>query len=536
MKSIAAMIVAAAMLLVPQSGYAQLFGGGDQEKPSTEFVPQTAFVTATAFPAKLVENPNFKLFPREVVTAFGKKELGFDPMLISQITFVMRPPTEIPPRGEPPMWAAIMHFEKMQGLAGGMIDRLEEKKIAGKTTYSGANMGTPSFLVYDESTIIVGEEGLFESMLTSNGSGDLVQLIKNSKVSGQFVGFVDIAPIRPLIDFFLQETNDFVLPPPIERMKLIPNLLDGIEVGLETNGKLEATVVLHAGSTKSAEELNEIIVDGLAFGKQALLAQMSSQMDLNDPVQAATIKYTNRVYEKYEQSLAPNVDGKQLTITAHEEILALPLLATLIGSNVEMADVPVRVNPQNQLRQTALAFHNYTDAYGKFPPHSIRDENGKAMFSGRVALLPFMEQNNLYQLLRLDEPWDSPHNSQFTSYVVPTFQGTGELRTSTAIRFPVYPNSLWDDNANAKGFADITDGTSNTIFAIYAPPAAEINWGNPEPWKISSRDPMADVFGDREEVTVAMMDGSSRVLKKSEMTNEKLKAMLTISGGEVIDR
>lgn len=531
MRFIAALLVVALSLTITPSGFAQLIGGSDQ--PSTEFLPNSAFVGATAFPQQLAEIPNFKLFPREVVTAFGKKELGFDPMLIKQITWIMRAPKNIPPQN-PPEWAAIMHFEKMQGLAGGMIDRLEEKKIAGKTTYSGTQFGMPSFLVFDESTIIVGEESLFESMLTADGSGKLVDLIKNAKVKGQLVAFAQIEPIRPLIDFALEETSHFVLPPPIERMKLIPNLLESVELGVDSSESLEGTIVLHANNSKSAEELNEIIVDGLEFGREALLAQMASQLDMNDPVQAATVQYTKRIYEKYESKLTPEVNGSELTVKFHEEILALPFLGGMLGSSISM-DVPQRVTPENQLRETALAFHNYTSVYQKFPGQCIRDENGKALFSGRVAMLPYMEQNNLFQSLRMDEPWDSPHNRQFTSMEIPGFGSTGEGGGMSTVRFPVYPNSLWDENANAKGFRDITDGTSNTIFAIHAPPGSAVEWANPEPWKISTSNPMADVFGDRETVTVAMMDGSSRVLRKSEMTNQKLKALLTISGGEVIN-
>ena len=44
---------------------------------------------------------------------------------------------------------------------------------------------------------------------------------------------------------------------------------------------------------------------------------------------------------------------------------------------------------------------------------------------------------------------------------------------------------------------------------------------------------MRDVFGNRDEVVVVMMDGSTRTLNRKDMTNEKLKGMLTISGGEV---
>lgn len=532
MKLTAALLIVAISLAIPQNSFAQLFGSG--EKGSTEFLPRTAFVGATAFPKKLSENPNFRLFPREVVTAFGKKELGFDPMLIKQITWVMNAPQTIPPQG-PPEWAAIMHFEEMQGLAGGMIDKMEEKRIAGKTAYSGAKMGMPSFLVFDESTIIVGEESMFESMVTADGSGPLVKLIKDGKVKGEMVAFLDVEPIRPMIDFVIQETGEFILPPPIERMKLIPDLLESAEVGLETGDSMEGTIILHAAGSESAEELEEIIVDALAFGKQALIGQMQAQLDINDPVQAATVEYTHRIYEKYEAKLTPEVNGSDLKITVNEEIMALPFFAGMIGSMGMEMDVPQRPNPKNQLRQTALAFHNYADANKKFPTQSVRDENGKVLFSGRVNMLPYMEQYSLYQELRLDEPWDSEHNSQFTSMEIPSFGSTGEGGGMSTVRFPVYPNSLWDENAKVTGFQDVTDGTSNTIFAIHAPPESAIEWANPEPWKISTTNPMADVFGDREEVTVAMLDGSTLVLKKSEMTNKKLKAMLTVSGGEIVN-
>ena len=66
--------------------------------------------------------------------------------------------------------------------------------------------------------------------------------------------------------------------------------------------------------------------------------------------------------------------------------------------------------------------------------------------------------------------------------------------------------------------------------------SAAIEWANPQPWVLSEDDPMSDVFGDRETAAVVFLDGAGRVLKKSEMTNDKLKAMLTIDGGEAIER
>ena len=60
-----------------------------------------------------------------------------------------------------------------------------------------------------------------------------------------------------------------------------------------------------------------------------------------------------------------------------------------------------------------LAFHNYHDAYGAFPPAYTTDQDGKPLHSWRVLLLPYLEQQTLYSQIRLDEPWDSEHNRQF---------------------------------------------------------------------------------------------------------------------------
>ena len=87
---------------------AQLFPGSSK-RINTEFIPDSAFAAAAAFPKILAEDPNFDVFPREIVTAWGKKEFGFDPMLITQVTFVVK---KMDVLDRPPQWGAILHFEE----------------------------------------------------------------------------------------------------------------------------------------------------------------------------------------------------------------------------------------------------------------------------------------------------------------------------------------------------------------------------------------------------------------------------------------
>ena len=118
--------------------------------------------------------------------------------------------------------------------------------------------------------------------------------------------------------------------------------------------------------------------------------------------------------------------------------------------------------------------------------------------------------------------------------MIPLYCDDPSRGAKTTLRAPVLEGSLWDGDGPPKDFRDVIDGTSNTIAVIDAPEAAAIEWANPQPWIISADDPAADVFGDRDRVTVLMLDGSVRVFTREELDNDKLKAMLTIGGKELI--
>ena len=62
------------------------------------------------------------------------------------------------------------------------------------------------------------------------------------------------------------------------------------------------------------------------------------------------------------------------------------------------------------------ALHNYHDRFGSFPPAYTTDAKGKPLHSWRTLVVLYSGYDISYDKLadiRLDEPWDSPHNSQF---------------------------------------------------------------------------------------------------------------------------
>ncbi len=65
--------------------------------------------------------------------------------------------------------------------------------------------------------------------------------------------------------------------------------------------------------------------------------------------------------------------------------------------------------------------HNYHATNGSLPKPAITGKDGKPLLSWRVAILPFIEQQPLYNKFKLDEPWDSPNNKALIKEMPPVY-------------------------------------------------------------------------------------------------------------------
>jgi hypothetical protein len=74
------------------------------------------------------------------------------------------------------------------------------------------------------------------------------------------------------------------------------------------------------------------------------------------------------------------------------------------------------------LRDILLASANYASQSNCYPPPAIYGDGDRPLLSWRVAILPFLGQNELYQQFRLNEPWDSPHNKALIGKMPAVFE------------------------------------------------------------------------------------------------------------------
>ncbi len=197
----------------------------------------------------------------------------------------------------------------------------------------------------------------------------------------------------------------------------------------------------------------------------------------------------------------------------------------------------------NNLRQLMLACHNYESAFSQFPNPSGITDNTPNGLSWRVQVLPFLEQGELYAKFKLDEPWNSEHNLKLVAEMPEIFKSplvkdpAIHAAGKTVYQVPVAdagvfkPNNL--ENVPVK-FGDITDGSSNTICIVATDEANAVVWTKPQDWNVDLDNPRAGLVVSRPKVVVGRMDSSVQVLPAT-ITVEQLRALITSSGGEVVD-
>jgi prepilin-type processing-associated H-X9-DG protein len=225
-------------------------------------------------------------------------------------------------------------------------------------------------------------------------------------------------------------------------------------------------------------------------------------------------------------------------------VLCAGVLVALLIPAVQAARTAARrMQSQNNMKQIGLAFHNYASAYGSFPAAYQKDAEGNKTMSWRVAILPFLEQQQVYQMYKSDQPWDSAANQSVSNISIPTYRNpaAGDVNpTETSYMVITGPGTLFEEDKPVK-FQDITDGTSNTILAVEVV-GTGVKWAEPKDLDINTMVFKINSGGANSigspfpgGANVLMADGSVRFMSNS-VLESTLKAMATRNGGEVVQQ
>jgi prepilin-type processing-associated H-X9-DG protein len=261
----------------------------------------------------------------------------------------------------------------------------------------------------------------------------------------------------------------------------------------------------------------------------ALIQFLSGQLEAHEPL---------RDFQRAAALLTPRVEGDRVVLTLSERDRSIQALLAAITPPFEQARAHAqRSRSVHRLKMLCLGMHNYHDTYKSFPAAWSTDASGKPLLSWRVQILPFVEQNKLYEQFHLDEPWDSEHNRKLIEKMPEVFgcpaskhpqeKGLSTYRVMSG-EGTVFPGH------EGIPIKEIKDGTSNTIQIVEVDDDHAVIWTKPEGLPLDPENPLRGLGGQFQGgFNVAMCDGSVHFVPQS-IDPAVLRARFTRSGGEPV--
>lgn len=245
---------------------------------------------------------------------------------------------------------------------------------------------------------------------------------------------------------------------------------------------------------------------------------------------------------------AVKVEASELVVTfesssiggAYVGVVAVGV-GLLLPATQKVREAAARMTGSNNLKQIGIAMHNYHDLTGHFPPPALTVGTTGPKPGGlswRVHLLPYLDQQALYQQFKLNESWDGPNNKKLIPMMPKVYQSPSALAAPGQTYYKVFAGA--DNEAGAAFFPGskttivrITDGTSNTIMTIEG--GAAVTWTKPDDVVFDQQKPLPDLkLAGNPKVLVGLFDGSVRTIDLNRLSPDVLKAAITPAGGEIL--
>jgi hypothetical protein len=495
----------------------------------------------------------FKDLRASVLKAGPKALEAFDqrfvpaPSTIDRVTIILLDPRS---GGEPPFVGIISCSKPFDGAlaAKSLLPQGKEMKAGGKTYVADAELDLALHIINDR-TLAIAPTAQMQTFLESNkpaGANPFAAALKEAAGNHHLTLALNSGMLPGEAIAELPEALQ-----PLARAKMA-------QLSLDFGKDLRAEIRLQYGDEAQAKSGETAAREGVKMAREALA---KFRTELEGQLMPKGGKTISPISELPEAALA--VAGLGAIATADEFLKDPPLkregdslaatvvvpagpYTSLLGvSGVaagfalpavqKVRGAATRSRSANNMKQILLAFHNYHDTYGALPAAAICDPNGKPLLSWRVAILPYIEGDNLYKQFHLDEPWDSEHNKKLIPlmpkvYALPNVTKDGE---STTHYRAFVGNGAGMELKKGTRFADFTDGLSNTLLIVEA--AEPVEWTKPDDLAYDPTKPLPKLGKlNPEGFWAGMGDGSVRFIPKT--VNEKtLRALITRNGGEVIE-
>jgi prepilin-type processing-associated H-X9-DG protein len=516
-------------------------------KIDTTYVTPAAIAIIVLRPAQIMSSPMAEMLPTEVATAAGLKYLGIDPAAVDEIVVFIEQPN---PAAAPGYGVTIKFNKPFKGssIPPELRAHAQLSEFNGKRYLQSQHPMMPSFYGPDNKTLVLAPDATLRQLIEFDGakSGPIIDRVRNVPAGGDLYAGIDVASLRPLIQMGLGMAQSQV-PPEAQGFLEAPNLILATELTVNISGPGPTSFVVHANDDSAAEQLETLLAEASKMQQEKLKAQFAQQAASDDPIERAMAQYAERVSGRWSQPFMPTREGASLTFFRFEgqqsaqqqmTIVAVTGIAVaLLLPAVQAAREAARRNQSmNNLKNLSLSLLFHESTKKSLPAHAIYSSDGKPLLSWRVQVLPYIEEQALYEQFHLDEPWDSEHNKTLIPRMPQVYQSPNATIEPGKTNYLAVVGKECIFNGSDKGMQlkQVTDGTSNTITVVEADAEQAVEWTKPDDCEFDPDNPSAGLGKLRPGGwNAAFADGHVQFISNS-IDPQTLKALFTATGGEAI--
>ena len=290
-----------------------------------------------------------------------------------------------------------------------------------------------------------------------------------------------------------------------------------ITVNCKESADRIVTIDFQMNDRVSALQLKSML-SGLAMIGQALLLE---SLRTHDDVNPQTVETAADLFNRIEITCEGNSVRARLPasadFTAPATILA-PTAKKMLNAYLANYEEEQRRQKENHLQSLTMALSAYLMDFRECPPAA---SPGNCL-SWRVSLLPYLGEKELYEQFHLNEPWDSPHNSQLIPKMPRVFS-TREVKAPGKTAYHVFDGEGTPFSSEYPARKEeLFDAPDVGLILLAAPDTAD-TWTKPGGLQFDPEMPMRAFGTDSSEFMIASAYGPLRYLDQQTDSPTMLK-------------
>jgi hypothetical protein len=477
----------------------------------------------------LLERPLLSAFPTELFSEFFLDAIGVDLMKSKYCSFFVRnvntsgatyglafysPPEENPIRITP------TYFDVVEDRIGDETIGFQPfKTIFGQGSGWGIAVVSPDLVVVCDRQFAFSE-ALFQGLVrqqpmqaTDMDAGDITTVINRDFIQAYAT--------------WIEESSMIADPQLVEILNLPASFT--IDIDFKTDVNQECRLVFDSESdAKATFDFIETFID-----KPTKPATASLASDI--PFTPAWTKYTTRIRSTLLKQISPRLDERTIRFEfqfTEQLVSSIVVFSSQYLYGIGNSEVTNTINHLSKLGSGLILSGREN---GSIIGRTIESQtDGQPLLSWRVAILPYIGEQELYDRIHIDEPWDSEHNLRLLPSMPDCFKDR-RLRsdTHTTLQAIMGKDTLMSRNEGVELFG-IPDGLANTIWVVATLPANAVPWTAPQDFELNQEYPFEGLVDFWSTGFCVGTIGNAKFLRMP-LDRKWFLGATTLSGGERVE-